>query len=295
MKSSKVNLDNYIAFDKMEYALEDKIKLQSLEDQEAKLIEAKEMCEQFGYWVQADMLHEQLRNVWGQIYELKMAMCFAHDKRMFQKKLQRRHGDSKIVIVHEYDPYSKPPRIVFEIIPKHVEEQTSLALSHDDIQESNNEVVVKAPCDEVVEDFEEVVEKPCGESLKDLEEVVETICMEDAGSTIECFEVIDSHSKCEDNLQVVQTRKHEFVKVDFVLEKSPLRNYVHMDRFVEFNPTKIRGRSFSKKGRMQQVDGCLGNTSKLIFLVSLFNIWVWLIIQVRARALILTWFLTCFK
>ena len=49
-------------------------------------------------------------------------------------------------------------------------------------------------------------------------------------------------------LQVEQNRKHEFIKVDFVLKKSPLAGYVHMERFVEFNPTKIRGRIFLRRG-----------------------------------------------
>ena len=183
-------------------------------------------------------------------------------KKKFQRRLQRKHGDSKLVVVHEYNPYVDPPRIKFEIVPKHVEEKTSLALSHDDIQESNNEVVVEAPCNEIVEDLEEVgetscveiiddledvvetpsvesvkdleevveascvkmiddlkgdVEVPCGEivdaleemveiscieSVNDLEEVVEKICMENVGSTIECFEVVDSHLRLEIGLQV---------------------------------------------------------------------------------------------
>ena len=59
-------------------------------------------------------------------------------------------------------------------------------------------------------------------------------------------------------------------------------NFVHVSRFVEFNSIKIRGRVFAKKGKMQQVSWSCGNTSKLINLVSLFNIWVWFIMQVRA-------------
>ena len=77
-------------------------------------------------------------------------------------------------------------------------------------------------------------------------------------------------------------KKHEYEMFsDFV-------EYVHISRFVEFNPTKIRGRIFSKKEGIQQTESSLGNTSKLIFLVSLFNIWVWFIMQVRRRAFILT-------
>jgi hypothetical protein len=83
-------------------------------------------------------------------------------------------------------------------------------------------------------------------------------------------------------LQVAEASKCRFVKVDFVLEKSPTLEYVHVSRFVEFNPTKIRGRVFSKRGKMQQITWSGGNTSKLINLVSLFNIWAWLIMQVRA-------------
>ena len=55
--------------------------------------------------------------------------------------------------------------------------------------------------------------------------------------------------------------KHEFVKVDFVLKKSPLFDFVYVSAVVEFNPTKVRGRIFSKKGRMQQVTWILSNTS----------------------------------
>ena len=134
-----------------------------------------------------------------------------------------------------------------------------------------------------------MVETPSVGSVDNLEEVVESTCMENVGSTIECFVVVDSHPRLEDGLQVVETRKHEFAKVDFVLEKSPLVDYIHVERFVEFNPIKIRGRIFSKKGRMKLVKCCIGNTSKLIFLVSLFNIWVWFIMQVRTKA----FFLTC--
>ena len=220
MKSSKVNLNKYIRFDKIEHALEDKIKLQSLEDMEEDLRELKEICEQLGYWEQVDDLQEQLMNVWGQICKLKMAMYLSYAKRMFQKRLQKKHGDSKLVIVHEYDPFANPPRIKVEIIPKHVEEQTSWALSHDDIQESNNEVVFDIPCGEIVEALEDVVETPCVKSVKDLEEVVEITCMENVDLTKECLEVVDYHQSLKDDLQVVQTRKHEFVKVDFVLEKN---------------------------------------------------------------------------
>ncbi|XP_057532227.1 uncharacterized protein LOC130810257 [Amaranthus tricolor] len=151
---------------------------------------------------------------------------------------------------------------------------------------------VEAPCEEIVETLEEVVEIPCIENLEDLKGVVETICMNNVGSTIECLEVVDSHPRLEVGLHVEQTKKHEFVKVDFVLKKSPLVDYVRVERFVEFNPTKIRCRIFSKKGRMIQIDCGLGNTSKLINLVSLFNIWVWIIMQVRARILILTCWMT---
>ena len=150
---------------------------------------------------------------------------------------------------------------------------------------------IEAPCVETVEDLKGDVETPCVEiveSLKDLEEVFETIGMENVGSKIECLEVIDSHSRYEIGLQVVQTRKHEFVKVDFVPEKSPLADYVHVERFVELNPTKLRGRIFTQKGKVQQVSWSCGNTSNLINLVSLFNIWVGIIMQVRARNVILT-------
>ena len=237
------------------------------------------------------------------------------EKRKFQRRLQKKHGDSKFVFDREYNPYVDPPRINFEIIPKHVEEQTSLVLSHDDIQEPKGDIapkqeeldlyanvvpiydeypesdceefvetfeeMVEAPCEEIVETREEVVEIPCMESHEDFEEVVETVGMENVGSTMECFEKVDSHPRLEVGLQGEQTRKHEFAKVYFV-------EYVHDSTFVEFNPTKIRGRIFSKKGRMIQVHGVMGNTSKLIFLVSLFNIWVWLIMQVRTRAFMLT-------
>ena len=354
MKSSKVNLNKYIRFDKIEHALEDKIKLQSLEDMEEDLRELKEICEQLGYWEQVDDLQEQLMNVWGQICKLKMAMYLSYAKRMFQKRLQKKHGDSKLVIVHEYDPFANPPRIKVEIIPKHVEEQTSSTLSHDDLQEPNDEIAskqeeldlyssmapiydeypepyneevveasfveilddlkgdVKAPCGEIVEALEEMVETSCVESVNDLEEVVEasfvemiddlkgdveapcvevveTTCMKDVVSILECLEVVHPHPRLEVGLQIEQPRRSKFVKVDFVLENSPLADYVHVERFVEFNPTKIRGRIFCKKGRVQRVEYSIGNTSKLIFLVSLFNIWVWFIMQVRARA----FFLTC--
>ena len=91
-----------------------------------------------------------------------------------------------------------------------------------------------------------MVEIPCIENLEDLKEVVETICMKNVGSTIECLELVDYHPRLEVGIQVEQTKKHEFIKVDFVLEKSPLMDYVHVERFMEFNPTKIRGRIFSK-------------------------------------------------
>ena len=367
MESSKLNMDELIPFDKLDHALEDKIKLQSLEDEEAYLEHLKAIFVQLGYWEEIDKLQKQLRNIWGKIYELKREMWCSYGKRTFQQNLQKEYGDSKLVIVHEYDPYVKPPWVRVEIIPKHVEEQTSLTLSHDDIQEPKGDIApkqeeldlyanvipiydeypesdceefvealeevvetscveivhdlesmvetptvesigdleevveapceemiaefkvdVEAPCEEIVETREEVVEILCMDSLEDHEEVVETIGMENIGSTIKCLEIADSHPRWEVGLQVVHTKKHEFFKVDFVLKKSLFMDHVHVERFAEFNATKIRGRIFSKKGRMIQVHGVMGNTSKLIFLVSLFNIWVWFIMQVRTRAFMLT-------
>ena len=163
--------------------------------------------------------------------------------------------------------------------------------------------MVEKSCVESVNDLEEVVEAFFVEMIDDLKgdveapfvEVVETPCTEDVGSILECLEVVHSHPRLEVDLQVEQPRRLKFVKVDFVLEKSLLVDYVHVVRFVEFNPTKIRGRIFSKKGRMQQVDHCFGNTSKLIFLVSLFNIWIWFIMQMRTKSFILTCMMIIWK
>ena len=346
MKSSKEYISMAERLDRIEGLAYDLV-LKELKIKEKNIIKLQLACKKQCDWEQAADLQDELEDVWGQIDKWRMAIRSAHEKRKFQKKLQRKHGDSKVVIVHEYNLYVDPPRINFEIIPKHVEEQTSLA-PHGDIQESNNEEVVETPCVEINDDLEAVVETPCVESdddfddmgetpsvesvkdleevvevsfvemivdlkgddeipcgeivdafeemvetscvgsVGDLEEVVETTCMENVDPTIECFEVVDSHTRIEVGLQGEQTRKHEFVKVDFVLKKSPLVDYVHVERFVEFNPTKIRGRMFSKKGRMQQVECGIGNTSKLIFLVSLFNVWVWFIMQLRTKAFILT-------
>ena len=40
-----------------------------------------------------------------------------------------------------------------------------------------------------------------------------------------------------------------------------------MERFVEFSHTKIQGRIFAKKGKVQQVSWSCGNTSKLIIII----------------------------
>ena len=99
--------------------------------------------------------------------------------------------------------------------------------SHDDIQESNNEVVV---------------DEPCGEIVKDLDEVVETTCVEDVGSLLGCLEVVDSHPRLEVGLQIEPTKKHEFENiVNFI-------DFVHDSRFVEFHPTKFEVEFFLRRG-----------------------------------------------
>ena len=60
-------------------------------------------------------------------------------------------------------------------------------------------------------------------------------------------------------------------------------------RIYEIKEEKEKGEGIEK---LIQIDCGLGNTSKLINLVSLFNIWVWIIMQVRARTLILTRWMT---
>ena len=96
------------------------------------------------------------------------------EKLRFQQRLQEQHGDSKLIILHEYNPDVNSVRIRFEIISKHVNaqnESTSLVPSHT-IKESNYEVI-EAPCIKIVEDLE-VVETPCVEVVKNLEDVMET-------------------------------------------------------------------------------------------------------------------------
>ena len=145
------------------------------------------------------------------------------------------------------------------------------------------------PCEEIVETLEKVVEMPCIENLEDLKEVVETICMKNVGSTIECLELVDYHPRLEVGIQVEQTKKHEFIKVDFVLEKSPLMDYVHVERFVEFNPTKIRGRIFSKKGRMMRIQSTKSKIIKLRFLQHKLRSMLYLATQMSSKWLLISW------
>ena len=58
MKSSKLNMNKYRAFDKPEHALEDKLKLQSLEDKKSDLEKLKGICELLGYWEEVDHLQK---------------------------------------------------------------------------------------------------------------------------------------------------------------------------------------------------------------------------------------------
>ena len=179
------------------------------------------------------------------------------------------------MIVHEYDIDVDPVRIRFEIISKHVDtKETPLFSSFDNNQEpsivENNEEIVEASCVEVINDLKEDIEASCVEIVDDFEEVVETSCDDMRCTRQEVLHVANVHASVEDDSILEPTKKHDFVRTtDFV-------EFVHVSTFVEFNPTKIRGRIFSKKGRIQQVECSLGNRSKVIFLVSLFNVWVWL-------------------
>ena len=285
--------------DELLYAF-NKAHLKSLKNEEENLRRLELSCIQKCDWAMYKHYSNQLGHVLMQEHKIYRNVLLYEKKKRFQQRLQKKHIDS-LVIVHEYDPYTSPPRIKVEIIPKHKEEQTSLAPPHVDIQESNGEnaceiqeseddVVVDAPCNEMVEALEEVVEIPCIEGIKEIEEGVDTTCIEkEVGLNKECVGVVDEDTRLEVGLLVEQTGEHEYVKVDFVLEKLPTLEHGHLSRVVEFKPTKIRGRIFTKNGKVQQVSWNGGNTSKLINLVSLFNIWIWLIMQVKTKAFFITW------
>ena len=96
-------------------------------------------------WAQWCLCLEQLVDVRNQKQSLKRKLDHHQEKLRFQQRLQEQHGDSKMVIVHEYNPDVNPVRIRFEIISKHVDlhiQITPLVPSHD-IKESSNEEVVE--------------------------------------------------------------------------------------------------------------------------------------------------------
>jgi hypothetical protein len=268
--------------DKLECALEN-LQLALLNAEEQRLERLKLDCVQRIDWAQRCLCLEQLVSVRSQKKSLERKLDPHQEMLRYQQRLQEIYRDSKLVFVHEYNPDVIPVRIRFEIISKHVDSQiqnTPLVSSHDNIQESNNEVVVDEPCGEIVKDLDEVIETSCVEMAHDLKEVVETSCDEQVATRQEILLVANFHASFEDDSQIEPTKKHEFVKiVDFV-------EYVHDSRFVGFHPTKIRGRNFSKKGIMKQLVRSLGNTSKLIFLVNLFTIWVGFIIEICTGAFI---------
>ena len=143
----------------------DKFLLKKLKIEEENLKKLVLACIQQCSWGMYKHYYEQLGHVY--IQEQKCYRCIAlyEERKKFQRRLQKKYGDLKLVIVHEYDPYANPPRIKVEIIPKHIEEQTSLTLSHDDIQESKHEVVIDAPCIEIVENLKGDVEAPYVETV----------------------------------------------------------------------------------------------------------------------------------
>lgn len=62
------------------------------------------------------------------------------------------------------------------------------------------------------------------------------------------------HSRFEGGTEAKQTRKYEFLKVDFVVKHVHIVEFVHISRFVKFKPKKIRGQIFFKQEKMQQVE-----------------------------------------
>ena len=277
-------MNKHKSVDKLECAIEN-LHLNILNLEEERLVRLKVDCYRQRDWTQLSLCLKQLVDVRSQKQSLKRRLELHEEKLRFQQQLQEQHGDSKMVIVHEFNPDVDPVRIRFEIISKHVDTQsTPLFSSFDHKQESS-----------IVEDSEVIVEASCVEVVNDLEETVETTNVEDVGSFMQPLEVVNYPSSLRPTSHVVQATEGKFVHIDHVVhidhddKQTHFVEFVHVSRFVEVHPTKIRGRIFSKKGKMQQVECSLGNTSKLIFLVSLFNIWVWFIMQVRARA----FFLTC--
>ena len=263
-------MNKHKSVDKLECALEN-LHLNILNLEEERLVRLKVDCYRQRDWTQLSLCLKQLVDVRSQKQSLKRRLELHEEKLRFQQQLQEQHGDSKMVIIHEFNPDFDPVRIRFEIISKHVDTQST------PLEPS------------IVEDSEVIVEASCVEVVNDLEETVETTNVEDVGSFMQPLEVVNYPSSLRPSSHVVQATEEKFVHIDRVVKQTHFVEFVHVSRFVEVHPTKIRGRIFSKKGKMQQVECSLGNTSKLIFLVSLFNIWVWLIMQVRARA----FFLTC--
>jgi hypothetical protein len=260
-----------------------KDKLKALENEEAKL---KRLLRPSAFdlddWLPIKSCIERLKEIQSQQRQLRKRIFLHQEKVEFHYEVRNVLAQVNNTPLNlSLDVIQEPSRennsnISLERIVETNGENAS------EIQESDDDVVVDAACDEMIDDLEKVVKTPCVENVESLEEVFEATHMEDVGCTKECLEVVDYGQRLGVDLIIQQASKCGFVKVDFVLEKSPTLEYVHVSRFVEFNPTKIRGRVFAKKGKMQQITWSGGNTSKLINLVSLFNIWVWLIMQVRA-------------
>ena len=325
MKSTEADMNTHKSLDKLECALEN-LHLNILNLEEERLVRLKVDCYRQRDWAQLCLCLKKLVDVRSQKQSLKRKFELRQEKLRFQQQLQEQHGDSKMVIVHEFNLDVDPVRIKFEIISKHVDTHSTPLFSSfnnqepsivetkgdeiaskqeeldlyssvvpiydeypDSCNEEGSEEIVEASCVEVINDLKGDVEASCVEVVDDLEEIVETTNVEDVDSLMQPLEVVNYPSSWRTSLHVVQATEGKFVHIDRVVKQTHFVEFVHVSRFVEVHPTKIRGRIFSKKGRMQQAECSLGNTSKLIFLVSLFNIWVWFIMQVRATA----FFLTC--
>ena len=119
MTLSKLNVNKYGAFDKPEneHALRDK--LQSLEDDKARLKHSRGIYAQLGNWKYVDHFQKQVVLVRSQIQSLKRKLHLQQEKLRFQQKLQERCGDSKVVTVLKYDPNAKWGKVIFNITSKY--------------------------------------------------------------------------------------------------------------------------------------------------------------------------------
>ena len=117
-----MNMNIHKSLDKLDFAIE-KLQLASLIVEEERLERLKVDCVRCMDWAQWYLCLKKFVYVRSQKQSLKRKLDLHQEKLRFQQRLQEQHGDSKLIILHEYNPDVNSVRIRFEIISKHVNAQ----------------------------------------------------------------------------------------------------------------------------------------------------------------------------